>query len=130
LTSKVPTDDGLSSAITSTQQRLEAELDRVKTTLGINEDLDVLWVPDVRNKLAGEVKGAHIMIYQTRPDEAVATLRHEVVDWYVTRVAEPYQQIANALMSLLNERAYITKERVVDRLVKVLLESLDEGSGR
>jgi hypothetical protein len=41
------------------QNKLEEELQRILTKLGLNLDLRVVWTPDPPNSLSGEVRGQH-----------------------------------------------------------------------
>ncbi len=68
--------------------------------------LRVVWVPDYQGRLAGEVKGKRIYIYEVDANEAVITLRHEVVDYLICKAIEPYKEMTNALMRLVNQKAY------------------------
>ncbi len=102
------------------QQQLEKELARVKQVLNRGHDLTVRWIPGGSSKLSGEVKDNLILIYDEDIEAAVSTLKHEVVDYEVSKVIEPYMQVTNKLISLLNERAYQQKERLVESITKFL----------
>lgn len=102
------------------QSRLEGYLDRLKGILEINEDLKVIWSPNGKNGLAGEVRGKTIFLYEADFDSASTTLRHEVIDYLVCRAIEPYKEIANKLVLLLNEKAYRDKEAVVEKLCRLV----------
>ena len=110
----------LSKTELSGQQRLERELERLKKVLNRGQDLRVKWIPSGNGKLCGEVKGGWILIYDEDIEAAIETLKHEIVDYAVSEVIEPYMQVTNKLINLLNERAYQQKEKVVNSLSRLL----------
>jgi hypothetical protein len=77
-------------------------------------------VPSEASPLDGEVKGDFIFIYVVDAAEALAVLRHEVIDYCVSRAITPYQALTNRLIALLNDRAYRTKEAIVEALTRLL----------
>jgi hypothetical protein len=99
---------------TDVQKSLELELRRLLGMLGLNDDLRVIWAPDVRNKLAGEVKGRTVFIYADGLAEAIDTLDHEVIDYIVSGAVDPYRQMVNSLIRTLNDEAYRRKEEAVE----------------
>jgi len=54
------------------------------------------------------------MIYEAGEAEAMDTLRHEFFDYAVSQVIEPYKNVTNRLISMLNEEVYARKERLVN----------------
>lgn len=102
------------------QQKLEQELERLKKVLNRGHGLKVKWMPRNDGNLSGEVKGEHIFIYEDEVEVALETLKHEFMDYVVSEVIEPYMQVTNKLISLLNERAYQQKERLVHKLVGLI----------
>jgi hypothetical protein len=100
--------------------KLESTLERLKQTLNLGYELQVKWVPNGDGKLSGEVKGDCIYIYEQNPDEAVETLRHEFLDYAISRIVEPYKQVTNKLIALINEEAYKRKEKLVEVLIRFL----------
>ena len=78
-----------------TQRKLESELERLKRLLNLGHGLKVEWLPnDVRGprgrQLSGEVVGDTIRVYERDEKAAVATLRHEFLDYAISRAIEPY----------------------------------------
>jgi hypothetical protein len=53
------------------QNKLEEELQRILTKLGLNLDLRVVWTPDPPNSLSGEVRGNSIYIYEVEEEKAI-----------------------------------------------------------
>ena len=101
---------------------LRAELDKLKRKLQITDELELVWRPDDKREVSGEVKGHVIYLYDATPSSASATLRHEVVDYVVSQAIEPFKEFANELVRALNKAAYKRKEEVVERLLKLLEE--------
>lgn len=102
------------------QQILEKELERLKRILNAGYELKVKWIPRNNGNLCGEVKGNYIFIYDENIEDALMTLKHEVVDYAISKVIEPYMQVTNKLIALLNERAYQQKERLIENLIKLV----------
>ncbi len=99
---------------------LNEELARLMQQSGDSNDLDVVWVPRIDSAKEGEVVGKTIFVYSPDPRQAIETLRHEFVDYLVCRAVEPYQDMVNALLSVLSEKAYRKKEEVVESILKIL----------
>lgn len=88
-------------------------MERLKRILNRGYDLKVKWIPHGNGNLSGEVRGDCVLIYDQDVETALETLKHEIVDYAVSEVIEPYMQVTNKLVALLNERAYQQKERLV-----------------
>jgi hypothetical protein len=99
--------------------KLEAELERLKRALRLGDYLEVRWVPK-EGRLSGEVKGNCIYIYEREATQALEALRHEFLDYVLSQAIEPYKEIANRLILAMSEQAYRRKERVVERLSRLL----------
>jgi hypothetical protein len=107
-------------AVELEQDKLRNELQDLKQRLGIGYELDVRWLPDENAKLSGEVKGTCICIYEVSEEKALETLKHEFLDYAISKVMEPYERIANKLIGLVNEEAYKRKEKLVEVLTKLV----------
>jgi len=107
------------------QAELQRELRTLMEKLSIS-GLQVLWSPDESSKLSGEVKGQVIYIYEPGLEKAIEVLRHEVLDYMVSQAIEPYKDLTNALVKLLNQKAYERKEEVVEKLSRSLSELLGD----
>jgi hypothetical protein len=108
---------------------LEAELQRLQGNLGTGELLTVVWLPNQSATLSGEVKGNEILIYEEESEKALETMRHEFVDFIVSKAAKPYARVAmlyrtmiNALIGSLTEDAYAEKEAAIEALLKIIKE--------
>ena len=101
-------------------QRLEAELRRLKMLFGLGLELKVVWKPSPDEALLGEVKNNLIYVYEADEEKAVDTLRHEFLDYCSSQAIEPYKEVTNKLIRMINEDAYKRKEKIVEALVKLL----------
>ena len=101
------------------QIKLEDELNRLKRKANYGYELKVVWLPSYDSKLSGEVKNGTIYIYEPKEDEAIKTLRHEFIDYMISQAIEPYKEIVNKFIQLLNEETYKKKESVVEALLKL-----------
>ena len=101
-------------------QRLEAELKRLKSFSRLGLELKVVWKPSPDEALSGEVKNNSIYVYEVDEEKAFDTLRHEFLDYCVSQAIQPYKEVTNRLIRMINEDAYRRKERIVDGLVKLL----------
>lgn len=95
---------------------LETELERLKKMLQLGYELRVSWLPSINAGASGEVKGDRIYVYDEDTEAALDTLRHEFLDYAISNVIQPYQEVTNRLIALINEDAYRRKEKLVDAL--------------
>jgi hypothetical protein len=95
-------------------------LEKLKHLLKMNYELKVVWLPNGNSNLSGEVKGETIYIYEEECDKALETLRHEFLDYAISQIIEPYKQVANSLILILNKNTYERKERLIEALCKFL----------
>jgi len=102
-----------------TLSALIGELQRLKNLLNAGQELVLRWVPQ-DGELHGEVKGTNMLIYDKDVGTALATLRHEFLDYVICQAIEPYKKVTNKLIELLNEEAYAKKEKLVELLSKTL----------
>ena len=100
--------------------RLEAELEQLKRLSGIGFELKVVWEPSPDRALSGEVKNNLIYVYEVDEQKAINTLRHEFLDYCISQAIQPYKEVTNRLIRMVNDDAYKRKERVVEALVKLL----------
>ena len=105
-----------------TQKTLEKELKRLKGKLSLDEKLSVIWLPDPTKSLSGEVMNRTIYVYEKHEKKALETLRHELLDYIVSRAVEPYKEVTNTLIRTLNNISYRRKEEVVEILSQLLTE--------
>jgi hypothetical protein len=82
----------------------------------MGHELRLQWIPNNGPK-SGEVIGTTIRIYETNQARALDTLRHEFVEYLLTRdLVAPYKRLINKLISLFEEEMYDRKEKLVERL--------------
>ena len=101
------------------ESQLREELENLKRMTGLGSGLSLIWAPDSLNPLAGEVKGNTVYIYDIIERRAIDTLHHEFFDYCVSEAIQPYREVANVLMKLVNEYAYKRKEEIVEGLRKL-----------
>jgi hypothetical protein len=102
------------------QNRLSKELERLKRKLGLGYELIVEWLPGGKVEICGEVKENIILIYEDNETKAIETLKHEFLDYLVSKSAEPYEKVANLLIKMVNDEGYARKERLVEVLKKLV----------
>lgn len=101
--------------IGETLHRLETELSHLKSKFQMGQELELQWTPNDGPK-SGEVVGTAIRIYETDPTKALNTLRHEFIEYLLTRdLVAPYKRMINKLISLFDEEMYDRKEKLVNR---------------
>ena len=103
----------------SFEPRLREELENLKRITGLGSGLNLIWDPDSCNPLSGEVKGSTLYVYDESEKNALDTLRHEFFDYCISKAIQPYRQVTNTLIKLLNENAYKQKEEIVEGLRKL-----------
>ena len=97
-------------------RRLETELDHLKDKFQMGQELKLEWAPNDGSK-SGEVTGTTIRIYEEDETKALDTLRHEFIEYLVTRdLVAPYKRLINKLISLFEEEMYDRKEKLVEGL--------------
>ena len=100
-------------------RRLETELDHLKRKFQMGQELSLEWTPKNGPK-SGEVTGTTIRIYEADQAKALDTLRHEFIEYLLTRdLVAPYKRLINKLISLFEEEMYDRKEKLVERLQQV-----------
>jgi len=64
-----------------------------------------------------EVTGTTIRIYEADQAKALEPLRHEYIEYLLTRdLVAPYKRLINKLISLFEEEVYDRKEKLVETL--------------
>ena len=100
--------------------KLSKELKKLQSLLNHGHELKVVWTPKKDFNLDGEIKGHVIYVYSPSFEVAMKTLHHEFLDYAVSQCVDPYKQVANQLIILLNKQAYDRKEKLVDKLADLL----------
>ncbi|MEM1547166.1 MAG: hypothetical protein QXP91_12015 [Candidatus Methanomethylicia archaeon] len=99
---------------------LSKELEKLRRKVNYGFELKVVFKPKSNTDVYGEVKDGVIYVYVDDINEAIKTLRHEFIDYIVSKVIEPYRKTTNKLIELLNEISYRRKEEIVNVLMKLL----------
>jgi len=102
------------------QTKLEEELERIQGKLRLGLALRVVWMPNGDSGLSGEVKGRDICVYEENEGKALDTLCHEILDFCISQAIEPYKEVTNRLIKMINEDAYKRKEKVVEALTRLI----------
>lgn len=82
----------------SKHECLKLELERTLSRFGISEPFNLEWQPQARSRLAGEVRNQTVYIYVKDLPTALATVRHEVVDYWLTQLLQAPLDWSNAAM--------------------------------
>jgi hypothetical protein len=99
---------------------LEEEFARLKRIIPLDDVDTVCWKPELRSSIHGEVVNGTVYVYDTVPQAAVDTLKHEYIDCLLTRkMVDPLITMVNAFIKLKEREVYKEKERIVDYLVKL-----------
>ena len=101
-------------------QWLDAELERLKRITGLGFELKLAWEPDSDKALSGEVKNDTLFVYDANGRKAFETLRHEFLDYCISQAIQPYKEVTNRLILMINDDAHRRKERIVEALAKLL----------
>lgn len=103
------------------EARLGEELGRLKVETGLGYELSVKWTPNPESDRRGEVKGTVIYVYDVCEDRALLTLRHEFLDYHVSKeVIEPLIKYINVQKCLIEDLIYSRKEQLVKRFLRLL----------
>jgi len=117
---KMETAEATSILIGADQGIVVEELERLKQKLGAGYELTVKWLPRKKLDICGEVREDCIYVYEEEEQKALETVKHEFLDYLVSKMIEPYQRIANKLIGLINDEAYSRKEKLVDILAALI----------
>jgi ethanolamine ammonia-lyase large subunit len=114
-------------SVSSVGEQLQIELERLKRLTGTGVELKVLHCPKVESRVSGEVKEETVLIYESNSTKALDALKHEFIDYLVSKAIKPYEKatryyrtMINALISELGEDAYNEKEKVVEALRRTI----------
>ncbi len=56
------------------------------------------WIPNKNSRISGEVRGDYIYVYDEDREVALETLKHEFVDYAISKVVEPYKEMTTNYM--------------------------------
>jgi len=92
--------------------RLKLEMERILSQLDIKESLSLVWQPQASGRLAGEVKHQTVYIYVPDLPTALSTIRHEVVDYWLTQLLQAPLDWSDAAMQGLSDLISTLHEEV------------------
>lgn len=103
------------------EAKLEEELGRLRAETGLGSELSVKWAPKPDSDRHGEVIGTAIYVYDVCEDRALLTVKHEFLDYHITKeVIDPLVKFINIEKCLIEDLVYDRKERLVKRFLKLL----------
>jgi len=112
---------GVLGGVKDFQVTLQRELEGLEAKLGLDLGLKVVWAPDPSNPLSGEVKNGVVYVYEEGLEEAVRTLKHELLDYVLSsRLIQPLVSLVNLLIKAKEVEIYKEKEKIVEALSKIL----------
>jgi len=108
-------------------RKLFEELRRLQKLLNHGYDLKVKWLPKVKHmeengkyRVCGEIIGKTIYVYDEDEEEAVKTLRHEIIEHLLYTYERNYVAFINCLIKLFNEMQRRKREDLVEKIVGIL----------
>ena len=103
------------------EAKLRRELRRLQQKYSLGLELkDVKWIPR-EDVFSGEVKNGIVYVYDKEPEEAVKTLRHEVLDFHLTeKIVRKPINLLNLILKHLETEIYQEKEKLINRLTELL----------
>lgn len=108
------------------QEALRRELERLQQLTCGGYEVKVEFLPNVvkyhdGKKLAEEVVGNSILIYEENPQKAIELVRHGFAEWLLNQHTKYYRQFINKLIELFEEQQYERKEKIIQILAKLLI---------
>lgn len=106
---------------TVSSSKLQEEFRTFVEKLGV-QHLELVWRPDLRKEVSGEVRNGILYIYEEDENKAIETVKHELIDYLITsRLIKPLVDMINLLMKSKESDIYREKEKIVEGLIKMLL---------
>ncbi|MEM2905723.1 MAG: hypothetical protein QW587_08330 [Candidatus Bathyarchaeia archaeon] len=120
LASQAPLKNRRPAGGSGADDRLARELERLKRETGLGQGLLVKWCPDADSDRHGEVKGDVIYVYDMDEERALATVKHEFIDYHISKeIVEPLVEYVNMQKRTIEALIYRRKEVLVERLSKL-----------
>ena len=94
--------------------KLEDRMNRLVSQLGLG--YRVGWIPDEEASARAAVKDGLIIIHDIDEAEAWSSLVHEILELKLRPLLSYYRGLVNALISFIDKRAYIEKEKLLECL--------------
>jgi hypothetical protein len=100
---------------------LRSELLHIEKKLGLSTGLKIVYAPNKLSDFHGEVVDNIIYIYNEVHEDAIKTLRHEVLEYILKQYSQkPLLDWINIQNKIIQDLIYTRNEELVDRLVKLL----------
>ncbi|RLI41219.1 hypothetical protein DRO64_07840 [Candidatus Bathyarchaeota archaeon] len=96
---------------------LEARMNLLLERLGI--PLRAVWSPDAdsNDHARIDVEEGLIIIYDVDEAEAMRSLFHEILEYRIRGLINPYRRIINSLIEAIEKLVYFQKEKVLDQVM-------------
>ncbi len=101
---------------------LEEELESLKKITGMGSALKLFWLPNINSEgVRGEVVNGVIKIYDREEEAAILTLRHEFLDYMISKqIIRPLIKRINLQSKLIDSLMYERKENVIEKIITLL----------
>ena len=95
---------------------LEERMNMILERLGI--PLRAVWHPDIdsNDHARIDVEEGLIIIYDVDEAEAMRSLFHEILEYRIRGLINPYRRIINSLIEAIEKLVYFQKEKVLDQV--------------
>ena len=100
------------------EKELQKELECLEIALGLPNELKLKILP-MENRNDGEIKGNTVYIYNSNLENAKAILRHELLDYAITKYEAPWRDLALTLIENFTRSQYKRKEELIERIIKI-----------
>ena len=114
------------------EAKLREQLERLKQRVGMGYEVEVELHPGLLKfkdgkPLEEEVVGNKILIYAEDPERVKELLAHGLIEWALNEYSKLYRALINKFIELFEEEVYWRKERLIDALTRLLLETSNSG---
>ena len=105
---------------------LEEHMNEILHLFGLQEWY-VLWEPDIKTEFKGECFPDDMSILISgRPEDAVETLIHEILEIKLRPLLGAYMSAINQLMTLVDKLLYSTKERFLQDITPLMVQAIQD----
>ena len=106
---------------------IAAEMNNVIEELCITDNLYLVWKPGLHKRLEGEVIGNKVYVYSKDLSTALDTVRHEVVDYWLTQIMQTPLDWSNSALSLIGDLlTQLSAEEHISRSLKSVISKLTQ----
>ena len=105
---------------------LEEHMNEILHLFGLQEWY-VLWEPDIKTEFKGECFPDDMSILISgRPEDAVETLIHEILEIKLRPLLGAYMSAINQLMTLVDKLLYSKKERFLQDITPLMVQAIQD----